>query len=164
MGQAWRFMVKSVVGGLSVIGLALASAPLSFGKAEASNAAPFSAPNPLPNILLMMLGLGIVLFLAYFLIRFLGTKTQVRNQGAIHVVAVRQVGPNRSIQVIDVSGHRFLIGVGEQITLLANLTDDLMDEVESTEDEPTVSFGAMLAETLKRARSRYGPVQREEQD
>jgi flagellar protein FliO/FliZ len=125
--------------------------------ADTTTTAPFG--NPVAIVVKLFLFLGIIIVLAVLSIRFLAKKSQVAQKGAIQVLAARQVAPNKSVQVIDVQGKRYLIGVGDQITLLSELTED----IEASEDDgvavESVSFGKVLSDSLATLRNQYKPSQ-----
>lgn len=116
-------------------------------------ASPFG--NPVLTVIKLFLLLGVILALAVLSIRFLAKKSQVAQKGTIQVLAARQVAPNKSVQVIDVQGKRYLIGVGDQITLLADVTAEL----DASKDEMAVveqkSFGKALADSITALRKQY---------
>ncbi|MCL6548371.1 MAG: flagellar biosynthetic protein FliO [Alicyclobacillus sp.] len=83
--------------------------------------------SPVSAVVHLVLSLALVVVLAVLAIRFLAKRSRTHGGGGIDVVAWRQVGPNRTVQVIDVGGRRLLIGVGEDVTLLADVSDRLLD-------------------------------------
>jgi flagellar protein FliO/FliZ len=114
---------------------------------------PQQFPSPWSSLINLVLALVVVLALVIFLIRFLSKRANVQSKGSISVLAARQLAPNRSVQVIDVQGKRFLIGVGEEVTLLAEVTENF-----STEDDETLGdtrFAAALSDALASVRKRY---------
>lgn len=112
--------------------------------------------NPVVTILKLVLSLGLIAFLAVGLIRWLSKRSQVAQKGAVQVVAARQLAPNKSIQVVDVQGRVFVLGVGDDVTLLADLSNGLAVETGRTApDSDTQPFGAMLAESLQSLRDRH---------
>lgn len=144
---------------MTIVGVPL----VAFGKTSPGSIAPFNS-NPLPGLIEMILGLGIVLVLAYLSIRFLGRKSTVRQRGSIELLAARQISPNKSVQVIGVEGRRYLIGVGDQVTLLADLTADGEDigQTDAEADQGGASFGLSLAQALASARARFRQDEEEE--
>lgn len=83
----------------------------------------------------------VVLLLMVILFRLLGKRMNVQQKGTVHVIAARQLAPNRSVQVVEVGSRLYLIGVGEDVQLLADVTDsyDMLDD-----DVPPVPFSQML--------------------
>jgi len=118
-----------------------------------TNVPSFQAPSAIGVIVKLVLVLGIVIGISVFSIRFLARRTQVSSKGTIEIIAARQVAPNRSVQVIDVLGKRYLIGVGDQVSLLADLTDMLADSDKYS--EPDSKFQSILANALNSVRTKY---------
>lgn len=105
--------------------------------------------NPVWTALKLLVTLGLLIGLAVFSIRFLAKRTQFGGPSdGVQVISARQVGQGKSIQVVDVSGHRFLVGVGNDITLLATLENDALgeDSTEPSKVEPT--FADALASRI----------------
>lgn len=68
--------------------------------------------------------LGIIVTAIVLLIRFLGRKNQSWMQGrSIRTLGAVGVGPNKSIQLIEVGGCIYLIGVGEDVSLIDKISD-----------------------------------------
>ncbi|GMA49026.1 hypothetical protein GCM10025857_03830 [Alicyclobacillus contaminans] len=127
--------------------------------ADAAPASSPSFPNPWVSLLELVLSLGIIILLVIVLIRFLARKSQVAERGAIQVLAARQLAPNKSIQVVSVEGRAFVLGVGNDVRLLAELTpmstrepheSGLAGQPADSSDE----FGAALADALRTLRQR----------
>ncbi len=93
----------------------------------------------------------VILLLMAIVFRFLGKRVGVQQRGVIQVIAAKQLAPNRSIQVVEVGERLYLIGVGENVELLADVTDSYGD----TADElPRSSLGQALGSTLAELRRR----------
>jgi flagellar protein FliO/FliZ len=114
----------------------------------------------------LILSLGLIIVLVVGLIRWLAKRTQVEQRGAIVVLAARQLAPNKSIQVVDVHGRTLVLGVGDDVTLLADLSKDaaVLNSLRAEDNtaQPTQSFGAILAESLQALRERHKGAQSEE--
>lgn len=136
---------------------AMVTACIQVAEASSRSTPPFS--NPQSSVLGLILSLGVVLVLIVLSIRFLASRTHVQQRGSIHVVAARQLAPNRSVQVIEVGGRQLLIGVGEQITLLADLSEDEPQEglhgVDDAAELSTEAFADILATTLQDVRRHH---------
>ncbi|MFD1360350.1 flagellar biosynthetic protein FliO [Lentibacillus salinarum] len=79
----------------------------------------------LMNIVKMIFALLLVLGLIYLLLKFLHNRNKrfqqvkgLENMGGV------SVGPNKSVQVVRIGSKVFLIGVGENVQLLEEITDD----------------------------------------
>jgi flagellar protein FliO/FliZ len=99
----------------------------------------------------LLVAFVVVLLLMGILFRFLGRRVGVQQRGSIQVVAAKQIAPNKSIQVISVGHHLYLVGVGENVELLADVTDTY-DEVAM--ERATPSLGRALSSTLAELRRR----------
>ena len=68
---------------------------------------------------------ALVVGLAYFTAKFVGSRFNARSSGGGRVLENLPLGPNRSVCVIKIAGRVFLLGVTEHnITLLSEITDD----------------------------------------
>lgn len=137
----------------SMIGVSLVLSDVTVASASTPNPSPFG--NPVVIVLKLFLFLGVIIALAVLSIRFLAKKTQVVQKGAIQVLAARQVAPNRSVQVIDIQGKRYLIGVGDQISLLAEVTQEFEAATDEVEAQSPMSFGKVLSDSLAALRNQY---------
>ena len=91
----------------------------------------------------------VVLLLLVLLFRFLGRRVGVVQRGSIDVLAARQLAPNRSVQVVEVGQKRYLLGVGENVQLLADVTDSY---TAASEVGTPGSFGGTLQQVLAELR------------
>ncbi|MFC7679595.1 flagellar biosynthetic protein FliO [Paenibacillus sp. GCM10028914] len=68
--------------------------------------------------------LAIIVVAIVVLIRFLGRKNQSWMQGrSIRTLGAVGIGPNKSIQLIEVGDSIYLIGVGEDVSLIDKISD-----------------------------------------
>jgi flagellar protein FliO/FliZ len=111
--------------------------------------------NPVWTFVQILLWLLIIIVMAVLLIRFLAFRTQVPQKGSIDVIAARQLAPNRSVQVIQIGDKKFLIGVAEQITFLADVSDVFVSDAEGNHALTSQPFAPVLADALKAIKSRY---------
>lgn len=80
--------------------------------------------NTLLNLLKVIFFLAVIVILIVLLIRFLGRRNQTLMSGrSIRTLGAMGLGPNKSIQVIELGGSLYLIGVGENISMLDKITD-----------------------------------------
>ncbi|MCL6442019.1 MAG: flagellar biosynthetic protein FliO [Alicyclobacillus sp.] len=124
-----------------------------YASAPTPAARPFS--NPAPAVINLLLSLAVVVVLIIVLIRFLASRSRISQQGAIRVVAATQVAPNRSVQIIQIQDQRYLIGVGNDITLLADVTDVRLDGTRDNEQENAVLFKMVMERSLAKVRARH---------
>lgn len=112
---------------------------------QASTGDKSGMPSPTRSIVNVLIALAVVVLLMFLLFRFLAKRTNVSQKGMIQVIAARQLAPNRSIQVVEVGDKRYLLGVGEDVQLLADVTDTY--ELAERNEERT-SFGQALSSAL----------------
>ena len=80
--------------------------------------------NALLNLLKVVFFLAVIVILIVLLIRFLGRRNQSLMSGrSIRTLGAMGLGPNKSIQVIELGGSLYLIGVGENISMMDKITD-----------------------------------------
>lgn len=73
----------------------------------------------------MFFALGLVLFLIYFLLKFVTKRNKVFQQGqAIVNLGGTNVGQNKSVQMVKVGDRVLVVGVGESISLLKEIDDE----------------------------------------
>lgn len=76
------------------------------------------------NLLKVIFVLAIIVVLIVLLIRFLGRRNQTLMSGrSIRTLGALGLGPNKSIQIIELGGSLYLIGVGENISMMDKITD-----------------------------------------
>src|SRR5699024_9177024 len=91
------------------------------------------------NLIRMFFALFLVLALIYIAIRFLGKRNNLFNHArSMENLGGISVGPNRSIQIVRVGGKYYLIGVGENVELLEEITDQqLIDSLVKDQEQST---------------------------
>ena len=68
---------------------------------------------------------AVVIVLAYFTAKFIGGRFNARmTTGGGRILENLPLAPNRSVCIVEIAGRVFLLGVGENISLLAEITDD----------------------------------------
>lgn len=69
--------------------------------------------------------LAIVIALIYILLRFINARTRSFSEGrAIRNIGGISVGSNRSVQLVKVGERIYVVGVGENVSLLSEIADD----------------------------------------
>ncbi len=80
------------------------------------------------NIVYVIVVLAVIIGLIILLIRFLGSKNKSWfSNPTIRILGGVGLGPNKTLQVIEVGSSVYLIGVGENINLVDKISDP--DEV-----------------------------------
>ncbi len=117
-----------------IIALTLA---FNFGTAEAvgSYLSEYEEVSPQPTavswwstlayLLSLIAVFAVVIVMAYFTAKFIGGRFNARMAtGGGRILENLPLGPNRSVCIVEIAGRVFLLGVGENVSLLAEITDD----------------------------------------
>lgn len=89
----------------------------------------------------MFIALGFVLFLVYFLLKFVTKRNRIFQQGqSVINLGGTNLGQNKSIQIVKVGKRVLVVGVGETITFLKEIDDeierlDLIEEFEQKQEQ-----------------------------
>lgn len=68
---------------------------------------------------------AVVVVMAYFTAKFIGSRFNARMAtGGGRILEHLPLAPNRSVCIVEIAGRVFLLGVGENVSLLAEITDD----------------------------------------
>lgn len=118
------------------------------------------------NLITVVLVLAAIIVLIIVLIRFLGRKNRYLSQSrSIRTLGAIGLGPNKSLQVIEIGGSIYLVGVGENISMVDKITDpeDVMLLQQAFEEEGTefAGFASVFSGLVSRFRKQN--VQQEEE-
>lgn len=111
----------------------------------------------------MILALVIVIALILFLLRYVNKKTRsFRSNQVMENIGGVPLGPNRSIQMVKVGERLLIVGVGETIQLLKEISDeneiDKLLEQQNIEvekiDEPITRFAAAMNQFLTKKKKK----------
>lgn len=111
------------------------------------------------NIINVLIVLAVVVGLIVLLIRFLAAKTSRWSAGRqLRIHAGVQLGQNKSLQVVEIGDTIYIVGVGENITLIDRIDDPekaraLAEALTSQAASATAGFGGAAA-LLRRLRER----------
>jgi flagellar protein FliO/FliZ len=118
---------------IALLGVMLA---LSFGTAEAVGyLSGYEEVEPKPTavswwstlayLLSLVAVFAVVIVLAYFTAKFIGSRFNARMAtGGGRILENLPLAPNRSVCIVEIAGRVFLLGVGENVSLLAEITDN----------------------------------------
>ncbi|WP_068619322.1 flagellar biosynthetic protein FliO [Paenibacillus tuaregi] len=105
----------------------------------------FDSGNFYSSLITVIVVLAIIIVLIVLLIRFLGRRNRFFSKTrSIRTIGAVGLGPNKSLQVIEIGSTVYLVGVGEDISLLDKISDP--DEVAvllSSFEEETQEFGSL---------------------
>ncbi|WP_025691003.1 flagellar biosynthetic protein FliO [Paenibacillus zanthoxyli] len=131
------------------------------------NTEPLGTSNNLLNLLNVIFVLAVIIVIIILLIRFLGRRNQAWMKGrSMRTLGAVGLGPNKSMQVIEIGRSLYLIGVGENVTILDKITDpEEVALIISGFEEQSVPGGKFFIPLINRVRDRLrGEVPSQEID
>lgn len=108
------------------------------------------------QLLEVILVLALIVGLIIFLLRFIGK----RNRGwwmnrSLRSLGGLSVGTNKSMQIVEWNGRIYVLGVGDNVTLLESITDaDTVDALLAEHDAVNAAAQTPLPEWLRRFTNR----------
>ena len=91
----------------------------------------------------MIAGFIFVIALLYIVLRFINKKSKAYQKGsAIKNLGGTGLGSNKSIQLVKIGGRIFIVGVGGNVQLLAEITDE--DDIQAILDNDQADAELML--------------------
>lgn len=129
---------------------------------------PVSSPGDLiGNLVWVMVALAIVVALILFAIKWLSRRNQLwggnRSMRSLGGIAL---GQNSSLQVVDIGGRVYIVGVGQQITLLDKLVDpdEAAELIASLEQQGETAWKPMdFTAFVNKWRGRHSSTAQDEQ-
>lgn len=95
----------------------------------------------------------LIIGLIYGLIKFLASRQRsLSNSGVVKVLGASSLGAQKSIQVIQVGKQVLVVGVGEDISLLTEITDEQQKQLLLATEAPATQlapFQEMLQKSMK---------------
>src|SRR5699024_9404875 len=96
------------------------------------------------NFLKMIFALLLVLALIYFILTFMKKRNKLQaNSELLENLGGISLGTNKSVQLIKVGDKVYLVGVGENVELMKEITDESLIETlltETDDQEPMTSY------------------------
>ncbi|WP_164908443.1 flagellar biosynthetic protein FliO [Halobacillus litoralis] len=90
------------------------------------------------NIIKLIFALIFVVALIYGLLKFFNQKNKLFNRNkTMENLGGMNLGPNRSIQAVRIGGQVFILGVGESVEMIAEITDESTKNTLMQQDEQT---------------------------
>ncbi|SDY71666.1 flagellar protein FliO/FliZ [Evansella caseinilytica] len=104
----------------------------------------------------MFAALAVVIFLIYALLKFINKRSRsFRNHGMIENIGGVGLGSNRSVQIIRMGNHLYLVGVGENVQMLKEIDD--AEEIEKIlEDHQQEGLEQPVTKLTEWVRERLG--------
>ncbi|SEP57418.1 flagellar biosynthetic protein FliO [Piscibacillus halophilus] len=109
------------------------------------------------DFLKMVLALIVVLALIYFLLKFIQKRNKLYQQSrSLENLGGLSLGSNKSVQIIRVGQHYYLIGVGEDIQLLSEIKDEeTIDHLLNQNNQQGTTFQDVLKSFQKKPTNPY---------
>ncbi|WP_379126549.1 flagellar biosynthetic protein FliO [Paenibacillus sp. sgz500958] len=123
--------------------------------------------SPLLSLLNVILVLAVIIVLIVLLIRFLGRRNQMlTGVRSMRTLGAMGLGPNKSMQIVEIGNSLYLIGVGEDISLLDKITDpvEVAMVIAAFEDPSTGQSNPLLPLISKLKSKLRGEVESQEID
>ena len=130
MTQSWKFFLPLIIALFCAIMLNTGTAEAVGGYLSGYEEA---EPKPtavswwstLAYLLSLLAVFAVVVVMAYFTAKFIGGRFNARmSTGGGRVLENLPLAPNRSVCIVEMAGRVFLLGVGENITVLDEITDE----------------------------------------
>ncbi|MDR0270070.1 flagellar biosynthetic protein FliO [Paenibacillus sp.] len=133
---------------------------------SAEDMPPQSSGNYAINLMYVIVVLAVIVVLIVLLIRFLGRKNKTWfTSRAVRTLGAVGLGPNKSLQIIEIGSSLYLVGVGEDIRLVDKITDpeEMKLILEAFEQESNARSGAIppFLEKLASKFRKKGPLSEE---
>lgn len=112
----------------------------------------FQPGSTIINVLKMIFALLLVLVLIYVVIKLLSRRQKLNHHGkSLENMGGISVGHQKSVQVIRVGQRFYLIGVGENVDLLQEITDvELIDDLLHQQNETDEPINTLLSSFLQK--------------
>lgn len=121
------------------------SSPLNQSEQEES-------PSLVWNIVKLVLALGFVMILIYGLLKFMNRRNQMfSNVRTMQNLGGISLGQQKSMQLVRIGGRYYVVGVGDNVELLTEITDEqTIKELSSSTEDESLNPGARLASILSK--------------
>lgn len=108
------------------------------------------APSLVWNIIKLVLALAFIIFLIYALLKFVNKRNNLfNNVRTVQNLGGVSLGQNKSIQMVRIGKHVFAVGVGDNVELLTEITDeDTIQELSKSTEQEAFKPGALLSSVL----------------
>lgn len=136
----------------------------------AQDESPLAGTNYYLQLVWVIVVLAVILALIVYLIRFLNKRNQqwFRN-GTVRILGGVGLGPNKSLQIIEIGGNVYLLGVGDDIQLVDKISDldeaqRIIDSFEREASSPNGSLSPLINKLAARFRKEEPPREIELED
>ena len=109
------------------------------------------------NIVKMIFALLLILALIYGLLWFLKKRRSYEQVGALENIGGISVGTNKSVQIVRIGSSMYLLGVGENVELLKELSAEEAEQVQLDKSQsPSVPAASFLQGMLRKKGTKEG--------
>lgn len=120
------------------------------------------APGLISSFVKLFAGLAVVLGVMLIVYRFAKERLNKSNAFSgkgklINVIATQYLAPKKAVMLIEVAGERLVVGVGEEINLLARI-EDISEESRVGAYGHTPGQEPVFSDTLKTASEKENPL------
>lgn len=123
--------------------------------------------SPIKDMVTVIVVLAIIIVLIIVLVRFLGRKNRLSSTNrSIQTMGAVGLGPNKSLQVIQIGETIYLVGVGENISLVDKITDPaeviVLQQTFEDADSEFPAITSALSNLVSRFKKKESLIQEEE--
>lgn len=111
------------------------------------------------SLLKVIFVLIIIIGLIYFILKFMARKNQSWfGKRSVRVLSGVQLAPNKSLQIVEVGGSVYVLGVGEDVRLLDKISDPELADVliDQFSVQESQAIGVSVGQWLSKWRERRG--------
>jgi len=110
------------------------------------------SPSLVWNIVKLVLALGFIIILIYGLLKFVNRRNQmISNVRTMQNLGGISLGQQKSMQLVRIGDRYYVVGVGDNVELLTEITDEhTIKELSNTAEDEPLNPGARLASILSK--------------
>ncbi len=104
------------------------------------------------NLLIALLGMALVIYLAYFATKKMGKRFSIKVVGNknIKIIESISIGQNKMLMIVETAGKTLLMGVTQnEITLISELDGDLIEKQENDSQSGGMEFSKAFKTVLE---------------
>lgn len=99
------------------------------------------------NIIKTLFVLGLIIVLIYIVLRFINKNKSIQKHKVIDTLGGVPVGPSKSVQIIRIGDRFYIIGVGENIQMLDEITEpEVIRELTEQNDDDITMFQSTIGQ------------------
>ncbi|UFU01036.1 flagellar biosynthetic protein FliO [Radiobacillus kanasensis] len=115
-------------------------------------------PSLFLNFIKLILALGFILALIYFLLKFVNKRNKMfQRVRTLENLGGLSLGANKSMQIVRIGDKVFVVGVGDNIELLTEITDEAtLQELKTKEELPEFNPSNLITSLLNKTKNKTG--------